>query len=200
MNRTFEMTDFESAIRDKDYIKLKNYIINSIRNNPRFSHSKSEEYSEAAVAFKRLEEMKTELPGLFSPYELQEGEEEFDENNKASWNQEYFIRQTFLLGENFCRKRFINIRKIGQYITKGNFNDPQEVLDGYENSNIPNSSTPEDAPVSAEKKPWATIVLVLVSIVVFLVGIMAEIKGLLIIGGILMAIAVAIAIMHIYKR
>jgi hypothetical protein len=129
---------------------------------------------------------------------LQEGEEEFDENNKASWNQEYFIRQTFLLGENFCRKRFINIRKIGQYITKANFNDPQEVLDGYENSNTPNSSSPEDAPVSAEKKPWAMIFFV--AIVVLLVGIVADIKWLLIVGGILMAVAVAIAIKHIYTR
>ena len=124
MNDSFDMVDFLSAIDAKDYIKLKNYIINSIRNNPGFRKG-GRPCSEATEAFRILKDRKEDLPGLFSKYELQSGEIEFDENNASSWNEEYFIRQTFYLEENFCSKRFDHVKKIGIYLARGNFSEPQ---------------------------------------------------------------------------
>lgn len=179
MNRTFEMEDFDQAIEEKDYIKLKNYIVNSVRNNPSFRYTKSvASCSEATEAFRKLRTMQEELPGLFVKYELQPGEMEFDENNKSAWNQEYFIRQTFLLEENFCSKRFEHVRLIGQYVSKGNFNDPQEAIEGYEN---------------VENKPWPSILTAIAAVLVLLVGIVAN-KDWLIVIGVLAVLAAMIAI------
>lgn len=199
MAKTFEQADFEAAINAKDYIKLKNYVINSIRNNPRFTYGKSEECSEAKAAFKRLESLKDELPGLFSQYEVQAGEVEFNEAEKESWTQEYFIRQTFLLGENFCLERFNNIRKIGQYITKGNFNDPQEVVEGYENlvNNISNSTNEAK---SIGTLPWLIVGLILATIVVLLVGKLTGIKWIFISGIILVVVTIATVVFKLVRR
>lgn len=136
MIKTIEFADFEDAIEAKDYIKIKNYIINSIRNNPGFHYTKNEaSCSEAAEAFRMVKERKNELQGLFTPYCVQAGEEEFNEADKSKWDKEYFIRQTFLLEENFCSERFAHVKKIGQYISKNeNFPEPQEVMEGNENS------------------------------------------------------------------
>lgn len=168
MDKSFNQADFDAAIGSKDYIKLKNYIINSIRNNPRFKKEKNEEYSEATAAFNKLWEVKEELPGLFVEYKLQTGEVEFDETQKETWTQEYFIRQTFLLEENFCKKRFYNVRKIGQYITKGNFDGPQESIEGYEKQNCSRSDS-ADKPTLIKFMPWLLIVII-IAIIVFLVG------------------------------
>ena len=198
MSNTFNQMDFDAAIVSKDYIKLKNYIINSIRNNPRFRHEKNEEFSEATTAFKKLLSMKEELPGLFTKYELQSGEVEFNEDEQENRKQEYFIRQTFLLGENFCQKRFNNVRKIGQYLAKGNFDDPQELIEGCEN--VASSSVSADMPKSAESMPWLLIVVLVIAIIVLLVGKMAEIKWLFITGVILAFIAAALVIFILIKR
>ena len=189
MNNTFTSEEFDAAIASKDYIKIKNYIINSIRNNPRFSYKKGEGKSEAAKAFDKLLSLQDKLPGLFTPYTIQEGEVEFNENDKTSWTQEYFIRQTFLLGENFCVRRFNNIRKIGQYLTKGNFSDPQEVMEGYE-KNESNLET-EMIEVSYHKNLISnvTIVLAIISIVTLLVGMLIKTKWLIIVGIVLLLIS-----------
>ena len=190
MNRTFEIADFNKAIEEKDYIKLKNYIVNSVRNNPGFRYTKSvASCSEATEAFNKLNAMKDDLPGLFVKYELQPGEIEFDENNKSVWNQEYFIRQTFLLGENFCSKRFDHVHRIGQYISKAskkNFNDPQEAIEGYENNNtiVETSSAKIVSNEIVENKPWPMIIAGIIAVVALLVGIVAS-KGWLTVIGIL---------------
>lgn len=199
MKRSFDPAVFEAAIRKKDYIKLKNFVINSIRNNPRFTHDKNEKYSEATKVFRRLHSLEKELPGLFAPYELQTGEVEFNEAEKDSWTQEYFIRQTFYLGENFCNKRFANIKKIGQYLTKGNFNDPQEVIEGYEDS-IHFISDSTDTKKSVGKKPWLIVVFVIVSIITLLVGKKADIKWLFIIGVVLVVVTLVIALIKFVRR
>ena len=190
MNRTFSLEDFDAAIAAKDYIKIKNYIINSIRNNPRFCYNKNEKRSEATEAFTKLVKMKAELPGLFSPYKLQEGETEFDENNKDSWTQEYFIRQTFLLGENFCIERFNNVKKIGQYLAKANFNDPQEVMEGYEKDESRMGDNPVEVSNSANRVSPITIVLIIIAIVSLLVGLFTKIIWLILVGVIILVVTV----------
>lgn len=117
MDRTFDMSEFDKAIREKNYIKIKNYIVNSIRNNPGFLFTRNvQTCSEATEAFLKVRKMRTELPGLFTQYRVQPGEKVFNEKDKASWDKEYFIRQTFLLEENFCDKRFKQVYHIGRYL------------------------------------------------------------------------------------
>ena len=169
MTKTFEFADFEAAIEAKDYIKIKNYIINSIRNNPEFRREKEKSLSEATEAFNMVKERKNELPGLFTPYCVQAGEEEFNEDDKERWNKEYFIRQTFLLEENFCSERFSQVKKIGQYITKNeNFPEPQEVMEGNEKHLAKNEN--HDGNMS-----WVMIAVVVIIVILLVVLIVKKI-------------------------
>lgn len=166
MNRTFKMADFEEAIKAKDYIKIKNFIINSIRNNPGFQYGKEVSCSEAEAAFNKLKECKNELPGLFSPYCLQGDEIEFNENNKTAWTYEYFIRQTFLLGENFCDERFAHVKEIGKYLKKNvNFTAPQEAEEGFK-ENIRNNVVKQNIERKTEDTNPIWIIVVLAIIIV----------------------------------
>lgn len=198
MKKTFETEDFDAAIKDKDYIKIKNYVINSIRNNPGFKYSKKEgDCSEAMAAFRKLLESKDDLPGLFSSYQLQNGEEEFNENNKELWTQEYFIRQTFLLGENFCKERFLNIKKIGKYLAKTNFCKPQEEKD------IDKNQEEKSMPISFntnKKINYLTIVLGGISIIILLVGKIVDIKNLFNVGVVMLVITSFLTICRIGRR
>lgn len=116
MNKSFDQKYIDDAIKAKDYIRLKNYVINAVRNNPGFRKKENENCSEATGVFKELMAREDELPGLFTPYELQYKENEFNEEDKRRWTQDYFTEQTFFLGENFCPERFNHVQKIGQYL------------------------------------------------------------------------------------
>lgn len=124
---SFDEHTFYKAIEEKDYSRLKTCIISSIRNNPGFLPMKGEKVAESKVAMNILKE---KAEGMFEPYKVQEGERVFDEGEAETWDKEYFIRQTFLLGENFCTKRYNNLLMIGRKITRGidpNFQEPQEL-------------------------------------------------------------------------
>ena len=170
MNKSFEPEDFDAAIASKDYIALKSYIICSIRNDPGFYRKKGDP-SEALIACKKLWDQRRDLPGLFSEYTLQKGEIEFDENMKNSWTWEYFIRQTFLLGENFCPERIKHIGKIGQYLTPRNFNFPQEDLTNEDDRICVLDSG--DSLSSKRQMPFRIIVIISIAIIALLVGILA---------------------------
>ena len=183
MHKSFKPEAFYAAINEKDYIKLKNYIINSIRNNPGFYCLDGEEKSEARKYFIILKEKKDKLPELFSEYKIQEGEKEFDESLQDAWDYEYFIRQTFLLEENFCEKRFNHVRKIGKYLEKkkkANFNSPQEENEDSD-YNVCSSDRESNCSASSKIMP-RIIVFVIIPIILLLVGKLAGIKLVLIIG------------------
>lgn len=124
---SFDADDFYKAIEEKKYAKLKTCVISAIRNNPGFNVVKGENASEATTAMNVLVE---EVPEIFEGYEIQEGDQLYNENDMDKWNKEFFIRQTFLLGENFSKRRYKQIMNIGKKITKGkipNFHEPQEL-------------------------------------------------------------------------
>lgn len=120
MYKSFDEQKFNKAITDKNYSYIKICIINAIRNNPNFKPN-VEHKCEAQMAFSQVCQV---CPDILEHYQLQEGETEFNEKDRAKWDKEYFIRQTFLLKKNFCKERYENIKKIGQAITE-NFPNPQ---------------------------------------------------------------------------
>ena len=123
--KTLDENAFFKAIEEKDYSRLKTSIISSIRNNPTFIVMENEKYTEAKIAMKILKE---KLPEMFMDYTVLEFEDAFNEDEKEKWNNEYFLRQTFLLGENFCMERYDHLRKIGKELANkkdGNFINPQ---------------------------------------------------------------------------
>lgn len=200
VNKSFEQTDFDEAIESKDYIRLKTYIINSICSNPGFVRMAPGEKSEASIAFSKLLEMKDQLPGLFSEYELQAGEQEFDESNEDIWDQEYFLRQVFFLGENFCTKRYDQVHKIGSYIARKelNFEEPQEVIEKNKHKSDPEYES-ADINISVMEKPLIMI-MVIVTVIALLVGFITKIKWIMYISSCLAVVTIVVTILNINKR
>lgn len=123
---SFDEKTFYKAIEEKDYSRLKTCIISSIRNNPGFKKAKGEKCSEAGLAMNILKE---KVPEILEHYVVQETEQVYNVDASDTWDKEYFIRQTFLLGENFCMERYNHLVKIGEKIMNGtapNFQEPQE--------------------------------------------------------------------------
>lgn len=117
---SFDEDEFYQAVADKDYIKIKSFVVSAIRNNPSFRKVPGQDASEAMMAIRILEERE---PDIFEKYKIQEGEHPFNEEEADNWDEEYFIRQSFLLEENFSGKRLNHLKKIGQKIS--NFQEPQ---------------------------------------------------------------------------
>lgn len=123
---SFDEQIFYRAIEERDYSVLKTCVISSIRYNPGFRKARGENYSEARLAMNILKE---KVPEMFERYIVQEEEHAYDVTEAETWDREYFIGQTFWLGENFCMERYSHLMKIGQKITNGtdpNFQEPQE--------------------------------------------------------------------------
>lgn len=118
---TFDTDEFMDAIEAKKYTKIKSFIVSAIRNNPEFRKAPGQDMSEVKLALKILEERAKDI---FEKYEIQEGEHPYDENEADQWDNEYFIRQTYLLERNFSKMRIKNLKKIGRKIA--NFQEPQE--------------------------------------------------------------------------
>lgn len=130
MYNSFDEVEFNQALKEKNYSYIKTCIISAIRNNPKFTAEPGTKKSEADYAF---EEAISACPEMLEEYRLFEDEVDFDQTNSDNWNYEFFIRQTFRFGRNFCKKRYGNIKKVGQTITlkakaksNANFPQPQE--------------------------------------------------------------------------
>jgi len=104
--KSFDKEDFDKAIDNEDFSSLRSYVISAVRNDPTFSKE------EVMVTIKKLDEKANKI---FEGYQLQEGEEPFSEDIKL-WNKEYFIKQTFWLGENFNKNRINRIKRVGQHV------------------------------------------------------------------------------------
>ncbi|MEY8356767.1 hypothetical protein AALB39_25920 [Lachnospiraceae bacterium 54-53] len=128
MFSSFNEDEFRKAIKEKNYLRVKVYIISAIRNNPDFGvHAcKSEVYN-------AIEILDKELPEIFADYTVLEGETPFSESESALWDKKYFIWQTTLLEENFSKERLKNIGKIGEKIS--NFQKPQGQTQNHAKSN-----------------------------------------------------------------
>ena len=169
---SFDEQTFYKAIEEKDYSRLKTCIISSIRNNPGFRKARGENFSEARLAINILKE---KVPEMFERYAVQEAEHAYNVDEADIWDKEYFIRQTFLLGENFCMERYSHLMKIGQKITNGtapNFQEPQELCQA--------ESQHQPIKVNAHKAPQKT-------------------NPLLVLGAVALAIIVLVAIVAVIR-
>lgn len=112
---SFNDTDFNKAIENRDFLTLKSYIISSIRYNPQFLPLQGASISEAEMALNILRERVKEI---FENYKKQDKEIVISDDESVNWSKEYFIEQTFWLGENFCEERIERIKKIGKKISE----------------------------------------------------------------------------------
>ncbi|MBQ3161188.1 MAG: hypothetical protein IJC04_03580 [Oscillospiraceae bacterium] len=122
MYKSFDINEFKQALNEKNYSYIKTCIISAIRNNPRFNFEAGTQKCEADRAF---EEAINACPEMLEEYHLLEDEVAFEQSSSDEWDYEYFIRQTFRFGRNFCKKRYDNIKKVGKTISL-NFPQPQE--------------------------------------------------------------------------
>lgn len=123
---SFDKDTFYKNMKEKNYSRLKTNVISSIRNNPAFRKAPGEEYCEARIAMNLLQE---HVPEMFGEYKVQAGEHAYNAGEAAAWDRDYFIEQTFFLGENFCWERFRHLGRIGQKIageSGTNFRNPQK--------------------------------------------------------------------------
>lgn len=129
---SFDANEFDEAITTKDYIKIKSFMVSAIRNNPRFRKAPGQDASEVKIALRILEER---IPDIFEQYKVQEGEHPFNEEEADTWDEEYFIRQSFWLEENFSKKRLENLKRVGEKIgeKRSNFQEPQGQETGLQN-------------------------------------------------------------------
>lgn len=169
---TFNSDAFYRALEEKDYSRLITCIISAVRNNPEFRNATGQKSSESTIALNLLKE---NAPEIFETYKPQEGERIYDETEYKTWDKEYFIRQTFLLGENFCVKRYNHVKAIGRWITRGiepNFQEPQEQCQAEQQH--------QSIKVNAYKAPQKTNPLLVLGVValaiIVLVVIVAVIK------------------------
>ncbi len=170
--KTLDNDAFYKAIEEKDYVRLKTAVISSIRNNPAFLVAEGQKYTEARIAMDILYE---QVPEMFSEYKVLEFEHPFDEHERENWDKEYFLRQTFLLGENFCFDRYKNLRKIGKEIDKRsntNFQVPQEQEPMEEKEQVIKTNSQM---VPQKAKPLMLLGVIILAVVV-LVVIVAGIK------------------------
>lgn len=115
MFKSFDDKEFQDALDKKDYSKLKSFLICAIRNNPGFEIEDHEEYSETKQIVFILNER---CPNIFEDYHLQPSENKKDLNDKNKWNYDFFLQETFFLGENFSIERFNQLLIIGQAIDR----------------------------------------------------------------------------------
>lgn len=166
---SFDSDDFYKAIEEKKYAKLKTCVISAVRNNPEFRFATGQKESEARLAWRILEE---NVPEIFEKYEAQDGDQLYNENSVDKWDREFFIRQTFLLGENFSKERLKHVWNIGRKISRGivpNFQDPQELnLEMFEEQEI--KSTVQKT--SAKMNPLLLGGIVLLAAIVLVVIVM----------------------------
>lgn len=178
---SFDAGEFDAAIEAKDYRKIKSYIVSAIRNNPCFTKAPGQNASETKLAIEILNER---LKEIFVDYEVLEGEHPFNKEESATWDWEYFIRQTFLLEENFSMTRIGNLKKIGKKIS--NFQRPQEQMVRRKQSR----RTEMQVAVQDSGSKNRRLIRISIFVLAILVGIMAimMMKYIVILVTILMAI------------
>lgn len=114
----FHDHEFEQWLSEKDYSSLKTAVINVIENDPTFSTG---EFNKVIAVLNQR------CPEIFEEYQLQNGEDVFDESGKV-WSYDYFITLNFWFRENFALSRRTNIEKVGKKLFGGktteNFTQP----------------------------------------------------------------------------
>lgn len=166
--KSIDMGTFENDIREGNDYAIRIAVTFAIKRNPGFRYKQDKKCSEATMAF---ELAVLQRPQLLQPYQLQEGEIVFNrEENADIWTEEMFKKKLSIFeNKNFCRERFNELRKIGQYLVEtGNFPQAQEQLKDYpmveqENLLLPTKKeTPVALKVALGIILAATVALVLI--------------------------------------
>ena len=104
MFTAFNEGTFWKAIKEKDYLRLKVYTMNSILNDPTFARGETEEV---------LQILDREVPEIFEDEIWLDYEERLDH---SLWDKRYFTKLTYWFQENFAKGRIPYIKEVGQAV------------------------------------------------------------------------------------
>ena len=105
---SFESSELEKAIRNNDEYWLKAAILNTMWNDPTFTHGETD---------KLINILKKETPKLFEQEKKVPSEEHFDQ---SKWDKKYFSDLTYYFRENPALSRIPYIKKVGKYVYSKN--------------------------------------------------------------------------------
>ena len=101
---SFNLNAFNTAVSEKDFSRIKTSIISVLRNG---------DFENIPII---IDHLKKYTPEIFEDFEIVPNE--IEKKNINEWDREYFIRQTFYIGENFNEKRINYCIKIYKYLNK----------------------------------------------------------------------------------
>ena len=167
MFRSFDENKFYSAIKNKDYDRLKVNTVSAIRNDPTFAREETEQV---------LNILKDKVPEIFEK-EINLDYEERLERDK--WDKNYFTKLTYWFMENFAESRLEYIKEVGRVVHK----DTQRIYEASIRNSETNhttsarntkkkvaSSNPTQAPAEKEHKfPVIGIIVVAAVLVLIMV-------------------------------
>ena len=117
---SFESSELEKAIRNNDEYWLKAAILNTMWNDPTFTHGETD---------KLINILKKETPKLFEQ-EKKVPSEEKEPLDQSKWSKNYFTDLTYYFRENPALSRIPFIKKVGKYISgKGNNQKKKTITD-----------------------------------------------------------------------
>ena len=97
---------FKEIVTNKDYIRLKTYMVSLIHDDPTF------ETGEYEKAEKYL--LDNGLGDIYQKYAKVPGEP--GNKDKSQWDEKYFSNRAFTFLENFSRERLAHVREVGKYV------------------------------------------------------------------------------------
>ena len=97
---------FKEIVTNKDYIRLKTYMVSLIHDDPTFE---SGEYEKAEKYL-----LDNGLGDIYQQYTKVPGEP--GNKDKSQWDEKYFSDRSFALLENFSRERLAHVKEVGKYV------------------------------------------------------------------------------------
>ena len=97
---------FKEIVTNKDYIRIKTYMVSLIHDDPTF------ETGEYEKAEKYL--LDNGLGDIYQKYAKVPGEP--GNKDKSQWDEKYFSDRSFALMENFSRERLAHVKEVGKYV------------------------------------------------------------------------------------
>lgn len=142
--KSFDGKNFQDAIKNKDYTRLKVNVSSAIANDPGFRGDEIERV---------LDILQEEVPEIFEDYKHLNYEYDLD---RDQWNKGYFDEMTYWLQRNFSKERLEKLKEVGRTISP------------------PPTPTPGPRKSETESwwkryLPWIVLAVVVIAIVVILI-------------------------------
>lgn len=104
MFNSIDENKFEQAIKNKDYLKLKEFASYTMLADPTFERGETE---------KVLEILRDKTPEIFESYDQLDFEERLE---PSAWDKRYFSKLTYWFEENFSLERVEYIKEVGRAV------------------------------------------------------------------------------------